>query len=158
MQIEIPYIFKDIEDEGLLVFLSFFKQINKRYGYGEDYVFWANDVRTICGTAKDFETYMDEWPILHCYIRRGNLPDKWSFKYYNRGEVVMRLRRYGFEHSSVPLRKRHLVEIHEEHSKLVHAYLQGCLNNNLIKGEEEPDKTGIQSHFRQEFIYSELKR
>jgi len=156
MQIEIPYIFKDIEDEGLLVFLAFFRQVAKRYGYNDPYTFWTSDIRVITGTSKDFSYHMDKWPILHCFIERGKLGNKWSFRYYTWRDSKVLLKRAGIELDE-GLKRRYLIDINTDRAKLAWAYLQGCLNNNLI-AENEDGSSGIPGWFRAEFVYYGLEK
>lgn len=150
MQIEIPYLAREVEDEATLVFLAFFKQLNLIYGYNEMYTLHARDVHIILRSSKEpYHYFKQHAPIVNKLITIGLLPgDRHSFQFKNRTELERFLGNDGLEKYE-RISRRHIVDIKDEKLKQIWMYLMGCLNRNLItKKDEVEQKMHLSKYFK----------
>jgi hypothetical protein len=158
MQIEIPYLAKEVKDEGVLILLGLFKQINLQYGHGTEYHFHARDIRTILRSNKKLHYALAHEPIFTKLIKIGQYSeDEWSLQYYPTKIIRKRLGIPSVKKSPT-ITKRFYAELTEEKSKLTWVYLLGCLNRNLITNVQIDHyaKSGLPSYFKPEFKYHSL--
>ena len=121
MQITIPDFGKDIEDEGLLIFLGFVYKITYKYGYEHWYTTSQEDIG--CMSNKNVNN-LAGW-LRSCPAINDNMEIGEAYSHI----ITWRLKKRARQNGTCK------VEISTERAKMIWVYLLGCMNNDLLIDE-----------------------
>ena len=124
MILEVPIWAKTIKDEGVLTFVAFTERMCRQNGYDITYTIHIDDVvRMVNKRAHGLLDWLREFPEIEDNIELGHLYDQ---------VVCFRIKELE------PFKKRLMFEreLTQTRQKFIWMYLLGCLNQNLITGED----------------------
>ena len=135
MKIDVPSWTKDIEDEGVLLFIAFADRLASMNGYDVRYTMEVSDVTRMCNKrSHGLEGWLRSYDVIYSNMRIGRpFPNVFSFEFRKKHYYAHK----GGEYKPTkPSRIKY--NIKSDRAKLVWMYLLGCLNNNLIGTTENP--------------------
>lgn len=128
MQITIPDFGKDIEDEGLLIFLAFVFKVTSKYGHEHWYTNAQEDIGCMSNkTSLNLAEWLRSCPAINDNMQIG---DPYSHI------IAWKLKKRVYKNGTCQ------VELSSERAKLIWIYLLGCMNNNLLTDEMHKETIG----------------
>ena len=135
MEIKLPKWATTIKDEGVLTFVAFAYRMCRLNGFDTTYTLHIDDlVRITNKRSGGLLDWLREFPEVSDNIEVGKLYD--TVVCFSLKEPVLKQH----AHAGRP-KKEYMwpIELKEDRQKLIWMYLLGCLNQNLITGEDPKD-------------------
>ena len=135
MEIKVPKWATTIKDEGVLTFVAFAHRMCRLNGFDTTYTLHIDDlVRITNKRSGGLLDWLREFPEVSDNIEVGKLYD--TVVCFSLKEPVLKQHK----HAGRP-KKEYMwpMELKEDRQKLIWMYLLGCLNQNLITGEDPKD-------------------
>ena len=135
MDIKVPKWATTIKDEGVLTFVAFAYRMCRLNGFDTTYTLHIDDlVRITNKRSGGLLDWLREFPEVSDNIEVGKLYD--TVVCFSLKEPVLKQHK----HAGRP-KKEYMwpIELKEDRQKLIWMYLLGCLNQNLITGEDPKD-------------------
>jgi len=135
MEIKLPKWATTIKDEGVLTFVAFAYRMCRLNGFDTTYTLHIDDlVRITNKRSGGLLDWLREFPEVSDNIEVGKLYD--TVVCFSLKEPVLKQHK----HAGRP-KKEYMwpIELKEDRQKLIWMYLLGCLNQNLITGEDPKD-------------------
>ena len=135
MEIKVPKWATTIKDEGVLTFVAFADRMCRLNGFDTTYTLHIDDlVRITNKRSGGLLDWLREFPEVSDNIEVGKLYD--TVVCFSLKEPVLKQHK----HAGRP-KKEYMwpIELKEDRQKLIWMYLLGCLNQNLITGEDPKD-------------------
>ncbi|MAO20385.1 MAG: hypothetical protein CMJ25_06485 [Phycisphaerae bacterium] len=136
MKIDVPAWTKDIKDEGVLLFIAFADRLADMNGYDVRYTMEISDVTRICNKrSHGMEDWFRSYDVIYDNMIIGRpFASVLSFE-FKKSHLT------GTKGSTYKMKRppRIKYNIKKSRAKLVWMYLLGCLNNNLIGTDTNPD-------------------
>ena len=135
MEIKVPKWATTIKDEGVLTFVAFADRMCRLNGFDTTYTLHIDDlVRMTNKRSGGLLDWLREFPEVSDNIEVGKLYD--TVVCFSLKEPVLKQHK----HAGRP-KKEYMwpIELKEDRQKLIWMYLLGCLNQNLITGEDPKD-------------------
>jgi hypothetical protein len=135
MDIKVPKWATTIEDEGVLTFAVFADRMCRINGFDTTYTLHVDDLVRICNKrSMGLLDWLREFPEISDNIEVGKLYD--SVVCFSLKEPVIKQHK----HAGRPKKEyMYPIELKEDRQKFIWMYLLGCLNQNLITGEDPKD-------------------
>ena len=152
MTIDIPLLAKDIIDEGVLLFIAFADRLASMNGYDVRYTMEITDATRICNKRSNgLPAWLRSYDELEKNMLIGQpFSDVLCFEFKKQHlHSPSRSTHYNYQMKK-PFRTKY--NIKKSRFKFVWMYLLGCLNNNLIGTESNPNV-----HLGNTFGYSTFK-
>ena len=125
LQIKVPYWAKDIQHEGVLMFLGFMHRINTQYGE-DQYTLQNSDINMMIGN-KGMNHDMFIYKL--CPEAKDYLKLRWTAN----GWSIVELKPMTAGGANKGVKTTELVEIKDERQIRVWCYLLGAFRNHLLK-------------------------
>jgi hypothetical protein len=135
MDIKVPKWATTIKDEGVLTFVAFADRMCRLNGFDTTYTLHIDDlVRITNKRSGGLLDWLREFPEISDNMELGKLYD--TVVCFSLKEPVLKQHK----HAGRP-KKEYLypIELKEDRQKFIWMYLLGCLNQNLITGEDPKD-------------------
>lgn len=135
MEIKLPKWATTIKDEGVLTFVAFADRMCRLNGFDTTYTLHIDDlVRITNKRSGGLLDWLREFPEVSDNIEVGKLYD--TVVCFSLKEPVLKQHK----HAGRPKKEyMYPIELKEDRQKLIWMYLLGCLNQNLITGEDPKD-------------------
>ena len=135
MDIKVPKWATTIKDEGVLTFVAFADRMCRLNGFDTTYTLHIDDlVRITNKRSGGLLDWLREFPEVSDNIEVGKLYD--TVVCFSLKEPVLKQHK----HAGRPKKEyMYPIELKEDRQKLIWMYLLGCLNQNLITGEDPKD-------------------
>ena len=135
MEIKVPKWATTIKDEGVLTFVAFADRMCRLNGFDTTYTLHIDDlVRMTNKRSGGLLDWLREFPEISDNIEIGKLYD--TVVCFSLKEPVIKQHK----HAGRPKKEyMYPIELKEDRQKFIWMYLLGCLNQNLITGEDPKD-------------------
>tara|TARA_R110002167_G_scaffold130567_1_gene314086 strand:+ start:67 stop:555 length:489 start_codon:yes stop_codon:yes gene_type:complete len=135
MDIKVPKWATTIKDEGVLTFVAFADRMCRLNGFDTTYTLHIDDlVRITNKRSGGLLDWLREFPEISDNIEVGKLYD--TVVCFSLKEPVLKQHK----HAGRPKKEyMYPIELKEDRQKFIWMYLLGCLNQNLITGEDPKD-------------------
>ncbi len=135
MEIKLPKWATTIKDEGVLTFVAFADRMCRLNGFDTTYTLHIDDlVRITNKRSGGLLDWLREFPEVSDNIEVGKIYD--TVVCFSLKEPVLKQHK----HAGRPKKEyMYPIELKEDRQKLIWMYLLGCLNQNLITGEDPKD-------------------
>ncbi len=135
MEIKVPKWATTIKDEGVLTFVAFADRMCRLNGFDTTYTLHIDDlVRITNKRSGGLLDWLREFPEISDNIEVGKLYD--TVVCFSLKEPVLKQHK----HAGRPKKEyMYPIELKEDRQKFIWMYLLGCLNQNLITGEDPKD-------------------
>ena len=135
MEIKVPKWATTIKDEGVLTFVAFADRMCRLNGFDTTYTLHIDDlVRMTNKRSGGLLDWLREFPEISDNIEIGKLYD--TVVCFSLKEPVLKKHK----HAGRPKKEYvYSIELKEDRQKFIWMYLLGCLNQNLITGEDPKD-------------------
>ena len=135
MEIKLPKWATTIKDEGVLTFVAFADRMCRLNGFDTTYTLHIDDlVRITNKRSGGLLDWLREFPEISDNMELGKLYD--TVICFSLKEPVIKQHK----HAGRPKKEyMYPIELKEDRQKFIWMYLLGCLNQNLITGEDPKD-------------------
>ena len=135
MEIKVPKWATTIKDEGVLTFVAFADRMCRLNGFDTTYTLHIDDlVRITNKRSGGLLDWLREFPEISDNMELGKLYD--TVVCFSLKEPVLKQHK----HAGRPKKEyMYPIELKEDRQKFIWMYLLGCLNQNLITGEDPKD-------------------
>ena len=135
MEIKLPKWATTIKDEGVLTFVAFADRMCRINGFDTTYTLHVDDLVRICNKrSMGLLDWLREFPEISDNIEVGKLYD--TVVCFSLKEPVLKQHK----HAGRPKKEyMYPIELKEDRQRFIWMYLLGCLNQNLITGEDPKD-------------------
>tara|TARA_R110002096_G_scaffold144951_1_gene302315 strand:- start:110 stop:598 length:489 start_codon:yes stop_codon:yes gene_type:complete len=135
MEIKVPKWATTIKDEGVLTFVAFADRMCRLNGFDTTYTLHIDDlVRITNKRSGGLLDWLREFPEISDNIEVGKLYD--TVVCFSLKKPVLKQHK----HAGRPKKEyMYPIELKEDRQKFIWMYLLGCLNQNLITGEDPKD-------------------